>query len=109
MPLDQMMDLCPWKLTVYQRAKANTKARTRVVDPLVVANGPVDGSMVVDEAVEEQTRGKVRGNQKANPKERKAIRREDQKERKEVAEERCHTTNVPIVWNMDIGAVSVHT
>ena len=92
----------PWKLTEWKRERANRKAKVRTKAFLVVS-GQAVGFMDVVEAVDAQTKERAKENQKENPKERKVVPRKVAPKERRLAEEKLHTVNVQIVWNLAIG------
>ena len=98
----KVMAQFPWRLTEWKRERANRKAKARTKASLVVS-GQAVGFMDVVEAVDAQTKEKVKENQKANPKERKVVPRKVAPKERRLAEEKLHTVNVQIVWNLAIG------
>ena len=78
------------------KGQQKAQARTKV---LLVVSGRAVGFMDVVEAVGAQTKEKA----KENPKGRKVVIRKVAPKERRLAEEKLHTVNVQIVWNLAIG------
>jgi hypothetical protein len=98
----KVMAQFPWRLTEWKRERANRKAKARTKASLVVS-GQAVGFMDVVEAVDAQTKERAKESQKENPKERKVVPRKVAPKERRLAEEKLHTVNVQIVWNLAIG------